>query len=44
MLADTDDEDSRFITEYIDEDIESLNGLIDEMQAYAKLKKFASLI
>ncbi|WP_350617324.1 histidine kinase dimerization/phospho-acceptor domain-containing protein, partial [Pseudomonas sp. HY7a-MNA-CIBAN-0227] len=32
MLADTDDEDSRFMQrDYIDEDIESLNGLIDEI-------------
>ncbi|WP_201555695.1 ATP-binding protein [Psychrobacter sp. 72-O-c] len=40
MLADTDDEDSRFTQrDYIDEDIESLNGLIDEMLTYAKLEE-----
>ena len=40
MLADTDDEDSRFMQrDYIDEDIEALNGLIDEMLTYAKLEE-----
>lgn len=40
MLADTDDEESRHLQkEYIDEDIESLNGLIDEMLTYAKLEE-----
>ena len=40
MLADTEDEDSRFMQrDYIDEDIESLNGLIDEMLTYAKLEE-----
>lgn len=40
MLADTDDEDSRFMQrDYIDEDIESLNGLIDEILTYAKLEE-----
>lgn len=40
MLADTDDEDSRLIQrDYIDEDIESLNSLIDEMLTYAKLEE-----
>lgn len=40
MLADTDDEESRFTQrDYIDEDIESLNGLIDEMLTYAKLEE-----
>ena len=40
MLADTDDEESRFMQrDYIDEDIESLNGLIDEMLTYAKLEE-----
>ncbi len=40
MLADTDDEDSRHMQrDYIDEDIESLNGLIDEMLTYAKLEE-----
>ncbi|MGP4713984.1 ATP-binding protein [uncultured Psychrobacter sp.] len=40
MLADTEDEDSRFMQrDYIDEDIESLNGLIDEILTYAKLEE-----
>ena len=40
MLADTEDEESRFKQrDYIDEDIESLNGLIDEMLTYAKLEE-----
>ncbi len=40
MLADTDDEESRLMQrDYIDEDIESLNGLIDEMLTYAKLEE-----
>ena len=40
MLADTEDEDSRFMQrDFIDEDIESLNGLIDEMLTYAKLEE-----
>lgn len=40
MLADTDDEDSRHMQrDYIDEDIESLNGLIDEILTYAKLEE-----
>ncbi|WP_182407202.1 ATP-binding protein [Psychrobacter sp. GP33] len=40
MLADTDDEDSRFMQrDYIDEDIEALNGLIDEILTYAKLEE-----
>ena len=40
MLADTDDEDSRFAQrDFIDEDIESLNGLIDEILTYAKLEE-----
>ncbi len=40
MLADTDDEESRFTQrDYIDEDIESLNGLIDEILTYAKLEE-----
>ncbi|ALF59605.1 ATP-binding protein [Psychrobacter urativorans] len=40
MLADTDDEESRFTQrDYIDEDIEALNGLIDEMLTYAKLEE-----
>ena len=40
MLADTDDEDSRFQQrDFIDEDIESLNGLIDEILTYAKLEE-----
>ena len=40
MLADTDDEESRFKQrDFIDEDIESLNGLIDEMLTYAKLEE-----
>ena len=38
MLADTDDEDSRQLQrQFIDEDIESLNELIDEILTYAKL-------
>ncbi|MGM8888241.1 ATP-binding protein, partial [Psychrobacter sp. 1U2] len=37
---DTDDEDSRFMQrDYIDEDIEALNGLIDEILTYAKLEE-----
>ncbi len=40
MLADTNDEDSRFKQrDFIDEDIESLNGLIDEILTYAKLEE-----
>ena len=40
MLADTDDEDSRHMQrDYIDEDIEALNGLIDEILTYAKLEE-----
>ena len=40
MLADTDDEESRFMQrDYIDEDIESLNSLIDEILTYAKLEE-----
>lgn len=40
MLADTDDEESRFMQrDYIDEDIESLNALIDEILTYAKLEE-----
>ena len=40
MLADTDDEDSRHMQrDFIDEDIESLNGLIDEILTYAKLEE-----
>ena len=40
MLADTDDADSRFMQrDYIDEDIEALNGLIDEILTYAKLEE-----
>lgn len=40
MLADTEDEDSRFMQrDYIDEDIEALNGLIDEILTYAKLEE-----
>lgn len=40
MLADTEDEESRFKQrDFIDEDIESLNGLIDEMLTYAKLEE-----
>ena len=40
MLADTDDEESRFMQrDYIDEDIEALNGLIDEILTYAKLEE-----
>lgn len=42
MLADTDDEESRFEQrDYIDQDIESLNGLIDEILTYAKLEEGA---
>lgn len=40
MLADTDDEDSRQLQrQFIDEDIESLNELIDEILTYAKLEE-----
>ena len=40
MLADTDDEESRFEQrDYIDQDIESLDGLIDEILTYAKLEE-----
>lgn len=40
MLADTDDQESRETQrDYIDEDIESLNGLIDEILTYAKLEE-----
>ncbi len=40
MLADTEDADSRDLQRgYIDEDIESLNGLIDEILTYAKLEE-----
>ncbi|MDO5770148.1 MAG: ATP-binding protein [Psychrobacter sp.] len=40
MLADTDDEESRYTQrDYIDEDIESLNALIDEILTYAKLEE-----
>ncbi len=40
MLADTDDAESREMQKkYIDEDIESLNGLIDEILTYAKLEE-----
>lgn len=40
MLADTDDEESRHMQrDYIDEDIESLNALIDEILTYAKLEE-----
>lgn len=40
MLADTDDQESREMQrDYIDEDIESLNGLIDEILTYAKLEE-----
>lgn len=40
MLADTEDEESRFTQrDYIDEDIEALNGLIDEILTYAKLEE-----
>ena len=40
MLADTEDEESRFTQrDYIDEDIESLNALIDEILTYAKLEE-----
>ena len=40
MLADTDDyEDRMSQRDYIDQDIESLNGLIDEILTYAKLEE-----
>lgn len=40
MLADTDDYDDRMSQrDYIDQDIESLNGLIDEILTYAKLEE-----
>ncbi len=40
MLADTDDEDSRQKQrDFIDQDIEELNGLIDEILTYAKLEE-----
>lgn len=40
MLADTDDEESRQLQrDGIDEDIEALNGLIDEILTYAKLEE-----
>lgn len=40
MLADEDDHESRqFQKQYIDEDIESLNELIDEILTYAKLEE-----
>ena len=40
MLADTDDADSREMQKnFIDEDIESLNSLIDEILTYAKLEE-----
>ncbi|WP_294034477.1 ATP-binding protein [uncultured Moraxella sp.] len=40
MLADTDDADSRQLQKnFIDEDIESLNDLIDEILTYAKLEE-----
>lgn len=40
MLADTDDAESREMQrDYIDEDIEALNGLIDEILTYAKLEE-----
>ena len=40
MLADTEDEESRHMQrDYIDEDIESLNALIDEILTYAKLEE-----
>ncbi len=40
MLADTDDEDSRQTQrDFIDKDIEELNGLIDEILTYAKLEE-----
>ncbi|WP_296402700.1 ATP-binding protein [Psychrobacter sp.] len=40
MLADTDDQESREMQrDYIDQDIESLNGLIDEILTYAKLEE-----
>lgn len=40
MLADTDDEESRLMQrDYIDQDIEALNSLIDEILTYAKLEE-----
>lgn len=40
MLADTDDEESRMMQrDYIDQDIEALNSLIDEILTYAKLEE-----
>lgn len=40
MLADTDDSESRELQkQYIDQDIESLNELIDEILTYAKLEE-----
>lgn len=40
MLADTDNYDDRMSQrDYIDQDIESLNGLIDEILTYAKLEE-----
>lgn len=40
MLADTDDAESREMQrDYIDKDIEALNGLIDEILTYAKLEE-----
>lgn len=40
MLADTEDQESRDMQrDYIDQDIESLNGLIDEILTYAKLEE-----
>ena len=40
MLADTDDQESREMQrDYIDQDIEALNGLIDEILTYAKLEE-----
>ncbi len=40
MLADTDDEESRQKQrDFIDQDIEELNGLIDEILTYAKLEE-----
>lgn len=40
MLADTDDYDDRMSQrDYIDQDIEALNGLIDEILTYAKLEE-----
>ena len=40
MLADTNDEESRAMQrDYIDQDIEALNGLIDEILTYAKLEE-----